>query len=432
MGGLGKHIVNLILKAVRARSYIALATAASGIASTLLDNGRTLHSRAKIPLNITESSTCNIGKRDATAELFRRARFLIIDEVTMLHRHVIEALDRTLKDIRGNDVLFGGITILLCGDWRQILPVVPKGGRADIVEACLKSSHLWPSIKPLTLSKNMRACGDQDFSKMLIEIGDGKEQYYPDLGRYKVKASSELILPTTNICDLCNFVFADLDEHFNDPHWLCTRSIICPTNDEVDEINDIMLSRFPSDAHITYYSTDSLLDGNEHHYPLEFINTLTTSGMPPHKLMLKVGSPIILLRNLDLSSGHGNGARYVVRRLNARIIEAELSTGPHAGNIVYIPRIPMCPSQTSFPFKMKRIQFPVKLAFAITSNKSQGQTLSKVGIYLSRNFFSHGQLYVAMSRVSSINNIKILAKNATFPTKSGYFIDNVVYPEVLS
>lgn len=164
---------------------------------------------AKIPLNISGISRCNIGKMDATVERFRRARFFIIDEVTMLHRYVIEALDMSLKDIRGNDVLFGGITILLCGDWRQILPVVPKGGRVDIVRACLKSSYLWPSIEPLTLSRNMKAGGDLDFSQMLIKIGDGKEQYFPDIGSYKVKASSEIILPTTSISDLSKYVFAD-------------------------------------------------------------------------------------------------------------------------------------------------------------------------------------------------------------------------------
>ena len=268
------------------------------------------------------------------------------------------------------------------------------------------------------------------FADMLLKFGDGREEYHTDIGQYKVKAPTELIVNPSNISDLCSFVFDDLDDNFNNPQWLCSRSIICPTNEEVDEINDFMLSQFPSDVERMYLSNDSLLEGNEHHYPLEYINTLNTSGMPPHKLKLKIGCSIILLRNMDLSNGHGNGSRYVVRQLSTRIIEAELSTGPHAGNLLHIPTIPICPSQTTFPFKMKRVQFPVKLAFSVTSNKAQGQTLSKVGIYLGRNFFSHGQLYVAMSRVSSSTNIKILARNATFPNKSGHFIDNIVYPEV--
>ena len=97
------YTVNLVLKEVRARSYIVSAIAASGITSTLINNGRTLRCRAKIHLNISETSTYNIGRRDATAELFTRARFFIIDEITMLLIDVIEALDRSLTLPRLSD-----------------------------------------------------------------------------------------------------------------------------------------------------------------------------------------------------------------------------------------------------------------------------------------------------------------------------------------
>jgi ATP-dependent exoDNAse (exonuclease V) alpha subunit len=82
------------------------------------------------------------------------------------------------------------------------------------------------------------------------------------------------------------------------------------------------------------------------------------------------------------------------------------------------------PSDNTYPFQMKRRQFPIKLAFGITANKAQGQTLQRVGIYLPTNVFSHGQLYVAMSRATSAKDLKI---SAVDPTKT----ENIVYKEVL-
>ena len=147
-GGTGKtYSVNLLLAKVRSQGKIALATALSGIAATLLDMGRTLHSRCKVPIHIKENSTCNMTRRDATGKLFQKAHLLIIDEVSMGDKLVFECIDRSLQYIRENDQPFGGMTVLFAGDWRQILPVVPRGSRAQVVHATLKESYIWKSVK---------------------------------------------------------------------------------------------------------------------------------------------------------------------------------------------------------------------------------------------------------------------------------------------
>ena len=127
--------------------------------------------------------------------------------------------------------------------------------------------------------------------------------------------------------------------------------------------------------------------------------TLCPSEMPPHTSQLKKHSIIMLLRNLDPVNGSCNGTRYVIEHLHDHIIDATIACGPHAGKQIFISRITKIPSDNIFPFHMKRKQFPVRPGFAITSNKAQGQTPSHIGIYLKQGFFSHGQIYVAMSRV---------------------------------
>ena len=156
---------------------------------------------------------------------------------------------------------------------------------------------------------------------------------------------------------------------------------------------------------------------------------MKASGIPNHEIALKVGTPIMLLRNIDHANGLCNGTRLVITKLAKHILEARIMTGHHAGDKVLIPRMTMTSSDVRLPFKFQRKQFPIIISYAMTINKSQGQSLSKVGLFLRNPVFSHGQLYVAFSRVTHPNGLKVLL------CKDGHVnpscTTNVVYKEVL-
>ncbi len=192
-----------------------------------------------------------------------------------------------------------------------------------------------------------------------------------------------------------------------------------------------------------FFHIHSLISGAAHtlthpndaaNYPVEFLNDQTPSGMPPHVLMLKRGVIIMLLRNLNPKKGLCNGTRMIVRHLQRNFITAEIISECNRGDTVFIPRIDLAPSDTALPFILRRRQFPIIPAYAITINKSQGQTFDHVGIDLKTAVFSHGQLYVALSRSRNPQQVKVRIQpnpqQGQLLQDEHQFTRNVVFKEV--
>jgi hypothetical protein len=158
-GGTGKtYLYKALLAKIRSQNKIAVATATSGVATSILPGGRTAHSRFKIPLTIEDGTFCSFTKQSGTAKLLQTTSLILWDEASMTKRQAVEALDNSLRDIMDRHELpFGGKTIVFGGDFRQVLPVVRKGSRAQIVGASLRRSYLWDSMHHLKLVRNMRA-----------------------------------------------------------------------------------------------------------------------------------------------------------------------------------------------------------------------------------------------------------------------------------
>ncbi|XP_028752703.1 uncharacterized protein LOC114712351 [Neltuma alba] len=445
-GGTGKTFLwNALITTLRAKGEIVLPVASSGIAATLLPYGRTAHSRFAIPIQITESSVCGIKQNSALANLIKSTKLIIWDEAPMVQRYCIEAFDRTLKDIMHSNAPFGGKCIVIGGDFRQILPVIPKGTRATIVNASINSSYLWNHCRILKLTKNMRLTSTaipshkeklEWFSNWLLHIGDGKLGESTD-GVAEVEIPKELLLTNYNnpLHAIGDSIYTNLLHNLASGEYFNDRAILAPTIEMVDRINHYVCSLLPGES-FEFLSCDYVCKSGQESdtmdslYTTEFLNSITCSGMPPHKLHLKVGAPIMLLRNIDQASGLCNGTRLLISHLGQSVIEAITLNGSKPNQKVLIHRMDMNPSESRWPFKMQRRQFPIMLSFAMTINKSQGQSLRHVGLYLPKPVFSHGQLYVALSRVKSMDGLRIVVDDKDGCLKRT--TTNVVYKEIFT
>jgi hypothetical protein len=456
-GGTGKTFLwNAIIARLRSEKKIVLAVASSGVASLLLPRGRTAHSRFKIPFDINDAATCKVKRGTMLAELIQVASLIIWDEAPMTNRRCFEALDRTMRDILSEHkpsnarLPFGGKPVVLGGDFRQILPVVRKGSRSCIVGASITNSKLWQHVVLLKLHINMRLqnpalVGNQRdeldiFSKWVLAVGDGTlpvEKMGDENEASWVTIPDDLLIHTEGdkISAVVSEVYPDLLAKYQDPAYLASRAIVCPNNSTVDEINKYIVSLLPGDS-VQYISCDTISKTSEPIpdfdilYPPEFLNSIEASNFPCHKLVLKKGAVVMLLRNLNQNIGLCNGTRLLVCEPGQRVLQCIILTGTNVGETVYIPRTALTTTDVKWPFTLQRRQFPVRVCYAMTINKSQGQTLSRVGLYLNRPVFTHGQLYVAVSRATSRSGLRILIENDD--GSCGSKTRNVVYQEVLA
>ena len=417
-GGSGKTMVyNTLVSPFIVRHKRVAACAWTGIAATLLRGGQTVHSLFKLPVPITDTSTCAIQPSSRQAQLLRDLSLIVIDEASMVPPHALRAIDICLRDITSVDVPFGGKIILLGGDFRQVLPVVPHGTRSSIVENCLKRSPLWCHFETVHLIRNMRAKENEvEFAQWLLQLGNGTLNSLDMV---------DILAQCTLTDDIVSSVYPDAAADIQD------RVILTPKNDVTLQLNDAILKTVPSEPR-TFLSDDSVVfdvDAEAACYPLQFLNSLTPSGMPPHHLTLKPGCIIMLLHNLDVRNGICNGTRLIVKHLHNHSIDAEVISSSQSGKRVLIPRIKLAPNDVNLPFILQRRQFPIRLAYSMTINKAQGQTFGTVGIFLPEHVFSHGQLYVAFSRARSFQDIHVCITYATDHLHPS--TGNIVFRDVL-
>ncbi|RCN48288.1 hypothetical protein ANCCAN_05577 [Ancylostoma caninum] len=191
----------------------------------------------------------------------------------------------------------GGAVVVLAGAFRQTLPVIPRSTPADELNACLKASYLRGHVHKMTLTTNMRVHlqGDvsaQSFAQQLLQLCDSKLPVDPDTDL--VSFPSDFCTTVASLEELISNVFPDISNNFESHQWLCDRAIPAPMNDSVNNINIQIQNQLPGSAS-TYESIDTVVDIEQAVlYPTEFLNSLEPPGMPPHRLVLKVGSPIML------------------------------------------------------------------------------------------------------------------------------------------
>ncbi len=351
----------------------------------------------------------------------RETDVFIIDEVSMVSRDILEIIDRTLRESTGNlNIPFGGKIILLGGDFRQTLPIKEKATPEQIMQIIVKASALWKHFKIFKLTQNMRANEDQkEFAKEILEIGEGKRN----------DAEDNVVIPDKYLFEgnLIEEIFGNQIDNQNIKQ-MANRAILVPTNKEADEINEQVLSLIDGEE-VTYTSIDEIHEENnkKHRYVTEQMNVLNPKGIPKHKLVLKKNAIVMAMRNLDIDEGIVNGTRMRILETGTNILVCEVLSGCRPGRVIFIPRIKLeCTKGKGLSVPFYRTQFPVKLCFAMTVNKSQGQTLDKVGLKLDQNeLFAHGQLYVGCSRTRKAEDLKILLKSGTKKTK------NIVHKSIL-
>lgn len=376
-----------------------------------------------MPVPLHSDSTSNIKNDTKEYGYLKNIDIIIWDEAPMAPRHKLELVNRTLCDIMNNDLPFGGKIVVLGGDFRQLLPIKVNATRSETINLSIKFSSSWKCFTKFTLTHNMRALPEEkEFVKFLLTIGNvtsNNRDDYADI--------PENCIPPNN-SNIVHDIYGDLikNKHYDD---FTKVAILSPRDADVNEINDQVIDLLDVTTEKNYTSIDSVKncnngDINDSILP-EYLNTINPPNFPPHELRLRLYSVVMLTRNLSINEGLCNGTRLLVIELGNSLLKCKILTGDKSGDIVFLNRITLYHDNAN-AFAFKRRQYPVRVAFEMTINKSQGQSFDGIGIYLRKNSFSHGQFYVAISKVKSWKLLKIYLNNE----RNDNLIKNFVYKEL--
>jgi len=347
----------------------------------------------------------------------------------MLRHEYLSIVDNICRDQACDNALrqtpFGGKVVLLGGDWRQLLPIVPHENALAQLGACVKSSALYPLFTPIILTRNMRVRPNEiAFLRLLEAVGT-------TAGVFKVPNAMRV----ASLDELIDFVY-DGGRVLTRPNELQHCLLLALKRVEVRLLNDTILAMVAGQSR-EYLSADESLVQNPlnvyaANHDVATLNEIDVSEMPPHRLTLKVGAIVVLLRNVDVVNGLSNGTRLEVLEMQRHFIRCRIVTGPRHNRTCTLQYF-----QFEYQDKrvdgsgvhMTRFQLPVALAFAMTVNKAQGQTAARLGLYLRDQVFSHGQLYVALSRVRTADSVRLYVQDSD--VNQPLEIDNIVFTDVL-
>lgn len=364
--GTGKtYVLNQFIKRAKRRGLSVAVTATTGLAATHL-SGTTIHAWSGIGVHETLEARLagNLGKQ--RQELIKKGDVLIIDEISMLHDFRLDMVDRVLRAVRDDQAPFGGMQVILCGDFFQLPPVNRSGARAG---GFVTSSAAWQegAFSVCYLKKQYRQTSDQLYSDILNGIRAG--------------------VLTRGQLDALQARAAAVDDPF------ATRTRLLTVNVDVDSVNHEQLEQLGGKLH-TYHM--------ETHGGKQYIEQLMRSCLAPETLYLKKGAQVMCIKNAQ-DRKYANGSLGAVTGF-------EKGTDFPVVELVNGKTITVRPDTWELMDGDKRraqlMQLPLRLAWAITVHKSQGMTLDAARIDLSRAFVE-GMGYVALSRVRSLKHLTL-------------------------